>query len=358
MVKSQSTGRKRDVWPDVLKGFGVVLVVLGHCIQACYSGPAFFDDKLYQFIYSFHMPLFMVVSGYYAWNSIRRAQSPQERRSMIRKKCLYLILPNVVWTLLEYLNLLVTGGFVYRGAVAFLGGLVIGIMTKFWFLWAVLYSFLLVCLMHYKCKDSVWLYILVFLGMFFTPDGLGLMACKYVLPYYLVGFYFNKNKDFLSTKIGVMGKEAGRKRIALVVSGLFFFALVSFFNADSFVYLTGYKLIGKNYGAQLWIDFYRFLVGLCGIIFWSIFWSGAVNWLNLRSPWKYGIRLLAYVGSRGMGIYIVAGIPMRYMSFRLAEGGKPNYWENLAQTVLVLSGSIVIVEILGRIKGVRVLVGK
>lgn len=355
MVKRELSA-ERDILPDILKGFGITLVVLGHCIQASYGeGTAFFDDKLYQFIYSFHMPLFMLISGYYAWNSVHRAVALHARRKMLKKKCFYLITPNVAWKLIEFLYLFVTGTYVYAGAGALMRDLVVGILTNFWFLWAVLYSFILVYLMHYKFQDSVWMYLLVFIVMFFTPDGLGLMACKYVLPYYLIGFYVNKYKDFLMERAAVMGDMRKRKGAAFLVSGVLFFILVSYFNADSFVYLTGYKLIGKDCWVQLRIDGYRFLVGLCGVVFWILFWSIL---LDLCRQCKIGLKLLACLGRKGMGIYIVAGIPMQFLVFGLAENGKPSYGVNLAQTIFILFWSVIIVVVLGRIKGVRMLVGQ
>jgi fucose 4-O-acetylase-like acetyltransferase len=45
----------RDETFDMLKGVAIVLVILGHCRV----GP------LYSFIYSFHMPLFFFISGYF-----------------------------------------------------------------------------------------------------------------------------------------------------------------------------------------------------------------------------------------------------------------------------------------------------
>lgn len=357
---NRKEGTGRDILPDILKGFGITLVVLGHCIQESYNGAdlggnAFFDDRLYQFIYSFHMPLFMLISGYYAWNSVQRAKTTQERRKMIKRKCLYLITPIVVWRFLDFLYWYTTGEYVYRGAGAFLLEFLIAVLANFWFLWAVLYSFVLVCLMHYCFHDSIWLYALVFLAMFFTPDGLGLMACKFVFPYYLIGFYGNKNKKFLLERALSPENERRRKWCALFVSGLMFFGLFSFYNADSFVYLTGYKLIGKDYGVQLWIDFYRFLVGLCGIVFWSLLWGLL---LQFRRQWAYGATLLAYLGSRSMGIYVVAGIPAKFLTFGLTENGSPVYGINLVQTVFILFWSLVIVGGLGRIKGVRMIVGQ
>lgn len=351
---------ERDVLPDVLKGFGILLVVLGHCIQGSYNGAdlgsnAFFEDKLYQFIYSFHMPLFMVISGYYAWNSVNRPATPRDRMKMIIKKCIYLITPNVAWKLFDFLYWYATGDYIYRGAGVLMMDFLTGVLTNFWFLWAILYAFILVCLMHYLCKDSVWLYAVVFIAMFFTPDGLGLMACKYMLPYYLIGFYVNKNKEFLLRAVSVSGDAHRREWAAFLVSGVLFLGLFSFYDVDSFVYLTGYKLIGKDYRVQLQIDLYRFLVGLCGIAFWSLFWKIL---LRLCRQWKSGIKLLAYIGRRGMGIYIVSGLPAQFLVFRLAEDGKPCYARNLAEMVFIVFWSLVIVEILSRIRGVRMIVGQ
>ena len=74
--------KKRELLPDVLRGFAICLVVLGHCIQEGSGGvyklqEAYFDDRLYQLIYSFHMPLFMLVSGWLGWYSMRTCRTVQ-----------------------------------------------------------------------------------------------------------------------------------------------------------------------------------------------------------------------------------------------------------------------------------------
>lgn len=46
----------RDKTIDVLKGIGIILVVIGH--SGC-------PNLLKDFIYSFHMPLFFIASGYF-----------------------------------------------------------------------------------------------------------------------------------------------------------------------------------------------------------------------------------------------------------------------------------------------------
>lgn len=51
--------KQRLSYWDTLKGLLIILVVLGHCGTALSGG-------LLSAIYAFHMPLFIVVSGYFS----------------------------------------------------------------------------------------------------------------------------------------------------------------------------------------------------------------------------------------------------------------------------------------------------
>ena len=66
---------ERNRWLDIVKGLTIFLMILGHCIQngngaAYISSQAFWSDKVTIFIYSFHMPLFMLVCGYFSVRSL------------------------------------------------------------------------------------------------------------------------------------------------------------------------------------------------------------------------------------------------------------------------------------------------
>ena len=50
---------------DNLKGVLILLVVLGHCIQC--TDLDFDHNAVFRYIYSFHMPLFMCVSGFVSY---------------------------------------------------------------------------------------------------------------------------------------------------------------------------------------------------------------------------------------------------------------------------------------------------
>ena len=59
----------RIEWIDALKGFAIFSVVLGHCVTDSMSSNTFPEYAatlkiIYDFIYSFHMPLFFIISGF------------------------------------------------------------------------------------------------------------------------------------------------------------------------------------------------------------------------------------------------------------------------------------------------------
>ena len=90
MDKNINKDNTRLYYLDNLKGFTILLVVLGHCIQ--YGMPSTYQDSiLYQFIYSFHMALFFVISGFLSYKkefSLSKA---------IGKRAYRLLLPYFIW---------------------------------------------------------------------------------------------------------------------------------------------------------------------------------------------------------------------------------------------------------------------
>jgi fucose 4-O-acetylase-like acetyltransferase len=85
----------RDIYLDNAKGLLMLLVVIGHMI-APVRGSSGVDSALYAFIYSFHMPMFALVSGYFS--------SPDASWRSFRKSALRLVPPYLVFQ--SYLILL------------------------------------------------------------------------------------------------------------------------------------------------------------------------------------------------------------------------------------------------------------
>ena len=58
----------------------------------------FFDDPVFKAIYSFHMPMFMLVSGYLFAFSVRRRKGLE----IIAQKLRTLVLPILIWSLVPF----------------------------------------------------------------------------------------------------------------------------------------------------------------------------------------------------------------------------------------------------------------
>lgn len=75
---------------DVVKGIAMSLVVMGHVLSGCKSEEmlTWNEMNVWSFIYSFHMPLFMFVSGFVCFN-------PHKNYSLksVLKRCISYLIP-------------------------------------------------------------------------------------------------------------------------------------------------------------------------------------------------------------------------------------------------------------------------
>lgn len=127
---------------DELKGLAAFLVVLGHLVTAKqeYRG-------IYNFIYSFHMPLFMFVSGITAALSFRRG-----KRNYLARRFLNIMVPYLTWCiLLPVIQTLLHGGSV-NWQEEFVSMFVTN--TAYWFL-PTLYGLLVSYMLYVIIADFV-----------------------------------------------------------------------------------------------------------------------------------------------------------------------------------------------------------
>lgn len=64
----------RLIWADSLKGWLMILVILGHAIQAVLKEECY-QSHLWNLIYSFHMPSFMAISGWLAFKIVNHKKT-------------------------------------------------------------------------------------------------------------------------------------------------------------------------------------------------------------------------------------------------------------------------------------------
>lgn len=86
----------RNIAIDVVRGFAMLLVVLGHTISGTVK--EYSESLLFQAIWTLQMPLFIVISGYVTRYSSRLVDSDGLRK-FIKKRTLAYLLPWGVWTI-------------------------------------------------------------------------------------------------------------------------------------------------------------------------------------------------------------------------------------------------------------------
>ena len=64
--------KQRDAYFDNVKGILILLVVIGHLIEPFYLKSKFVES-LYTFIYTFHMPAFIFLSGLFFKPDLKKA---------------------------------------------------------------------------------------------------------------------------------------------------------------------------------------------------------------------------------------------------------------------------------------------
>lgn len=92
-----SHSNTRLIWMDLLKFIAIFFVCMGHCIQHFLPGiPS--ENVIFRFIYSFHMPLFMTITGYFVYK-----RESQPFWISIKKKFRQLILPGISFATVIFL---------------------------------------------------------------------------------------------------------------------------------------------------------------------------------------------------------------------------------------------------------------
>lgn len=86
----------RNLTIDVVRGFAMLLVVLGHTISGTVK--EYSESLLFQAIWTLQMPLFIVISGYVTRYSSRLVDSDGLRK-FIKKRTLAYLMPWGVWTI-------------------------------------------------------------------------------------------------------------------------------------------------------------------------------------------------------------------------------------------------------------------
>lgn len=119
---------KRDKALDVAKGFASILMMYGHLRYAEHN-----MDTIYSWIYSFHMPFFVYITG------LLTVARKERRILRLIKKAIGVFVPYVIWNIVGYV-VLKNLGLVYETEYEFKRGTLLGnnlnANLPTWYLWS------------------------------------------------------------------------------------------------------------------------------------------------------------------------------------------------------------------------------
>lgn len=245
--RMQKNGQRNLYW-DILRGIAMLLVVLGHAGLAR-------ESLLNRAIYAFHMPLFMLISGFFFHFSLQR----HSFRENLRRKALQLLLPVLIIGTLYYL-ITADHGVPLREMP---GNYYAVLIRTLWFLQALFLSCLAVLVIHRVFRSDLWRFLaclalcIIFL---FVPDFACSTGAKFLFPCFVAGLYLNR-----CGLVQTFRSMPGRTCLTIVLIAVFGVLLHFFPFSRTFYNTTVYLFSGIDApGALLFDDIFRVVIGLSG----------------------------------------------------------------------------------------------
>lgn len=261
---------RRSHFIDAIKGILILLVIIGHCIQYgngyyYLDNELFYNDFMFRSIYSFHMPMFMIVSGYlfcFSNNKPLQVVMLSKLKTIGAPFVFFCSIIYFIWWFSNGLTKFYFSDFLMK------------MRYNMWFLSSVLMNCIIVGIVtHMFKKYSSLIISSLFLLLFFVSDSIISAPHKYMCFFFFVGYYLNKKSEYFSMMIEWMGK----RYLFIFLTFLFVF-IVFMYNDYMFIYKSGYCIIRGgvlNYSILL-IDILRYIEALY-CCFWFVFFMRLIK---------------------------------------------------------------------------------
>lgn len=282
--------RKRLITFDAIRCLAIFLVIWGHCIGDL-SSCNVADHSIYRIIYSFHMPLFMMISGYFANSSMGMPFF-----FFIKKKFRQLIYPCLTVGCIIWLYLEVTNSFSYHRDYVSIIALIEDFywFSDFWFLKCCFICYFLTYLgIKSRIKEKYWIVITLLFSQCVAP-----FFVSFMYPCFLLGMKLHDN-DTLKQRII-------HYQWVIIFT---FVIMLCFYSSDMWNNSHGIPkgIIYAEY--SVWIKialsrFFRLLIGIIGALsFYTIF----IQVFNSTRQSKL-TNLLADWGKYTLEVYILQAV--------------------------------------------------
>ncbi|MBE9583771.1 acyltransferase [Mucilaginibacter sp. JRF] len=237
MISKPTLSGNRLQWVDYSKGIGIILVVYGHVLRGLNSAGmvnASFFDISDTFVYSFHMPLFFIVSGLFFESSFRK-----DSNGFMLKKAKTLLHPFIIWSLIQTMVQVVLSNYT-NDKVPFsaLFTCLIIPRAQFWFLYTLFFINVINYLIYrFAPKFALLISCLVWLVSYVIHADIDPFTTVFqYLAFFNFGIAIGQNKDQLAKL--ARGKWAFPLVVLFGVAEYFYFI-----NQHTTAYVTDLLLV-------------------------------------------------------------------------------------------------------------------
>lgn len=161
---------KRIEYLDLVKFFAICLVCIGHS----YAKVPTLESSVCPIISSFHMPLFMLVCGYFSVHSLELSI-----KGLLLKKGKQLLLPTLSCTMLSF----ILGGHIRDEIVGCV-----------WFLKTLFICYLIARLCRWCRMPIALIFFISWLVLLVIPYG-GTLQINFLYSYFIIGYLLHKWQD-------------------------------------------------------------------------------------------------------------------------------------------------------------------
>lgn len=311
--------KERLHYIDAIKSILIMLVILGHAIQ--FTLPNYQHEFLFRFIYSFHMPLFFLVSGFLTFKE-------KYDDLLIKKRGIQLLIPFITWAFI--LPLLETSKFDIERTLRILlypdNGL--------WFL----YNLFVYCMIFNlserwsskKFKQEyllVGFIILLFIVMELLHTLLNVSQICWYSPFFAMGYYVRKYSNYLLKHENL---------ICIFWGGIYLMTMPFWMMREDPLFYQWINL------GNIFSYLYRYLVEITGALFFFIIGKKSLN----HPPF-----VIKDIGTKTLGIYAFQFIVLFYLGKILKLENR--YFKIYAEASICIPLCYALVYIIHKLKYVR-----
>ena len=287
---------------NIVRGIAILLMIWGHVIQYCAKDSFLvFEHSVFQFIYSFHMPLFMLVSGYLFFFSYQK----RDLKTLLVHRTQSMLHPIVFGSMLDMVLMLLPT-MILHGQGQLTNGSLFNGLYSFWFLWCVLSASTAVALAGKSTDNPVLRLLLMISGVFLVALFPENQYHVYMYPYFVAGFYYGMYRDKIPAWI---------KKCAWLSLAVFPMMLPSY-EIWHLIYTSPVYYPGMDLMTMVKLNSFRWLIGFAGSLFVLVITDAIVKWFDARKRMPAVLVMLGTLGENSLAIYCLS---LSFLSYYLSK---------------------------------------